>query len=337
MQNTHRESATKVLVTGAGGPAAISLMKALRESNVQIHAADMDAHAAGLYLVPPSQRMRLPAGKSEDFVDTVLNECQTRGIHILVPTVDSELIPLAAERIRFEEHGIMILLAGDEQSLGHCLDKWDFAQRCQGLALLPKTALFDDYFDASQWQLPFILKPRSGSGSRGFRIIRSTDELDLIERNDQWIVQEYLPGEEYSVDVLLSSTGEALAAVPRKRLKVDSGVAVMSCTVKDQELISAATKVAEGLKLRFVINVQFRRAAEGNACLLEINPRIPGTMPLTVASGINMPRLAIEELQGISPKRSVGEFAEIAVVRFLEERFIRPQDVEHCNRAHVTP
>jgi len=53
----------RVLVTGAGGPAAVSVMKSLSaDSSVHIIAADMDPWAAGLYLVPPAARTLLRSG-----------------------------------------------------------------------------------------------------------------------------------------------------------------------------------------------------------------------------------------------------------------------------------
>jgi carbamoyl-phosphate synthase large subunit len=56
-----------VLVTGAGGPAAIAAMKSLRAGpSVQLLAADMDPWASGLYLVPPEARTLIPAGAAPD-------------------------------------------------------------------------------------------------------------------------------------------------------------------------------------------------------------------------------------------------------------------------------
>ena len=60
--------------------------------------------------------------------------------------------------------------------------------------------------------------------------------------------------------------------------------------------------------------------------LLGVNPKIPGTLGLTVASGVGMPRLAIVALFS-EPLPSALGFRELAVVRFLDERFIDPADV----------
>jgi len=67
--------------------------------------------------------------------------------------------------------------------------------------------------------------------------------------------------------------------------------------------------------------VQVRRDQQGQPALLEVNPRVPGSLPLTVASGVDMPRLALDALRG-RPLPEHAEFCEKAMVRFLDERFL---------------
>ncbi len=112
------------------------------------------------------------------------------------------------------------------------------------------------------------------------------------------MLQEYLPGEEYSVDVYVRRDGRVIAAVPRARMKIDSGIAVASRTVNVPEVIAAAVRTAEIIGIRGIANVQFKRAADGVFKLLEVNPRFPGTLPLTGAAGIDMPKLMADELAG---------------------------------------
>jgi carbamoyl-phosphate synthase large subunit len=141
------------------------------------------------------------------------------------------------------------------------------------------------------------------------------------------MVQEYLPGEEYSVDVFADQHGRVRASVPRARLKVDSGVAVAARTLHDPELEGMARAVAERVGLRFVANIQFRRDSEGSPALLEVNPRFPGTMPLTVRAGVNMPRFALAAVNGVELPPGRFDFEEVAVVRHWEEVFISAADL----------
>jgi hypothetical protein len=92
----------RVLVTGAGGPAAIAAMKSLRaDPSVELLAADMDPWAAGLYLVPPEARTLVPAGAAPDFTVALLARCRALGVDVVLPTVDAELRPLARDRAAF--------------------------------------------------------------------------------------------------------------------------------------------------------------------------------------------------------------------------------------------
>lgn len=310
----------RVLVTGAGGPAAVSVIKSLRaDPTVELLAADMDPWAAGMYLLPPAARTLVPAGADPGFVTAVLATCTAMAVDVLVPTVDSELRPLAQARAAFTGAGVELLLAPDP-ALAVTLDKLALARRCAPAVRVPRTELVAGT-DPGSWQFPVVVKPRSGSGSRGFRVIPTAAALAGLDGDAELIVQEYLPGEEYSIDVLADAAGRVVAAVPRVRERVDSGVSVAGRTVHDRGLELFGRRVAAATGITYIANVQCRLDRAGRPALLEVNPRVPGTLPLTVASGIDMPRLALDSLRGRPiPRRA--RFREIAMVRYLDERFV---------------
>jgi Glycosyl transferase family group 2 len=121
----------RVLVTGAGGPAAVSVLKSLRaDPSVTLIAADMDSWAAGLYLVPAAERVLIPAGLAAGFADALLARCVAMRADIVIPTVDSELRPLAVARARYAAAGAELLLAPD-RALELTLDKLALARGAQ--------------------------------------------------------------------------------------------------------------------------------------------------------------------------------------------------------------
>ena len=322
---------TRVLVTGAGGPAAIAAMKSLgADPSVELLAADMDPWAAGLYLVPPAARTLVPAGADPDFTSVLLARCQALGVHVVLPTVDAELRPLAHARPQYAAAGIALLLA-PARALDVILDKLALARRCAGVVRVPRTELFGPGVDPERLTYPVIVKPRTGSGSRGVITVGSAVELAALERSRALLVQEFLPGEEYSIDVLADASGHVIASVPRLRARVDSGVSVGGRTVRDEELSSFGRTVAQATGLTYVANVQCKRDAAGRPALLEVNPRMPGTLGLTIASGVDMPRLALAALRGQPLPATMG-FRERAVVRFLDERILDPADIAAVGR-----
>jgi carbamoyl-phosphate synthase large subunit len=132
------------------------------------------------------------------------------------------------------------------------------------------------------------------------------------------LVQENLPGQEYSVDVLADRRGRVVASVPRIRQRVDSGVSVGGYTLDDQELERFARAVVETVGLAYVSNVQIRRDADGRPALLEVNPRVPGSLALTVAAGVDMARLAVDSIRGAKLPAHIAH-REVAMVRFLAD------------------
>jgi carbamoyl-phosphate synthase large subunit len=320
-------STAGVLVTGAGGPAAIAVMKSLRHDPfVRLIAGDVDPWAAGLYLVRREDRALLPAGDAPDFAEAVLDRCLAMGASIVVPTVDAELEPLAAVRDSFAVAGIEILLAPQE-ALRLTLDKLALAWRCRDVVRVPRTERFDAELDLASWSYPVIVKPRARRGLRDISLVRSSQALDALGRSADFVVQEYVPGQEYWIDVLADADGHVISVVPRVRAKVDSGVSAAGRTVHDRELEEFGAAVAETVGLTYIASVQCRRDACGEPALLEVNPRPPGTLPLTVASGVDMPRLALDALRGRAVPGHL-DFREIAMVRFLEERFLEIGDIQ---------
>jgi carbamoyl-phosphate synthase large subunit len=316
----------RVLVTGTGGPAAIAAMKSLRaDPDVELLAADMDPWAAGLYLVPPGARTLIPAGAAPDFTDVLLARCLALGVDVVLPTVDAELRPLARARETFADAGIDLLLA-PAAALEVILDKLALARHCAGVVRVPRTEPFESRLDPAEWNYPVVVKPRTGSGSRGLVTVGSAGELASLPRSPSLIVQEFLPGEEYSVDVLADAGGHVIASVPRLRVRVDSGVSVGGRTVHDPEVEWFGRAVAEATGVTYVANVQCKRDRDGVPALLEVNPRMPGTLGLTIASGVDMPRIALAALLG-QPVPAAMDFRERAVVRFLDERFIDPAEI----------
>jgi carbamoyl-phosphate synthase large subunit len=258
-------------------------------------------------------------------VDTLLTRCTTLEVDVVLPTVDAELRPLAHARDKFTAAGVSLLLA-EAEALEIILDKLTLATHCAGVVRIPRTELFGPALDPGSWTYPVIVKPRTGSGSRGIHVVGSAAELAAMDRSPGLIVQDFLPGEEYSVDVLADINGHVIASVPRVRARVDSGVSVGGRTVHDPEIEYFGRAVARATGVTFVANVQCKRDRDGRPALLEVNPRIPGTLGLTIAAGVDMPRLALHALLGQRLPAHL-DFRELAVVRFLDECFIDPADV----------
>lgn len=315
-----------ILLTGAGGPSAIAAMRALPQADFDFLLADLDPNAPGLYLVPDERRVLVPPGAHPEFVPFLTRVCAREQVDLVIPTVDSELVPLARAREALRAAGTELLLP-PLAAVELCADKQRLLEAAAGVVPVPWSQILDDGFDDARSPYPALVKPRHGSGSRGVRRIDEVGALAGVPRDGTFVVQEYLPGVEYSVDVVADREGRIAAAVPRERLRIDSGIALLSRTVHEDAVEAAARRLAERLDLRFVANVQFRRDAAGTAKLLEVNPRVPGTLPITVASGVNLVLYAVASALGLPLPPLASPFREVAMARTYHETVFDPAEL----------
>jgi carbamoyl-phosphate synthase large subunit len=307
-----------VLVTGAGGPSGVCFLRSL-DGRAELFAGDIDANGVGLYLVDRAHRRLLPRGDDPNFAMSMLKLCRELAVDVLVPTVDTELVALARLGADFAGRGIGVLTSAPE-ALERCLDKWQLAQACAGTVRIPVTSLLTEEGPGADFAggFPAIVKPRSGSGSRGVHAVDGPHQWAALPHDGSQLVQEMLPGTEYSVDVLTRPDGHVVAAVPRSRDKTDSGIVVAGRVVDAPEFSELAASVVRVMGLRGIANVQVREDREGRPALLEINPRPPGGMSLTIASGVDMPVWAVAGLLGHTVPEHLAH-REIAVVRHWQD------------------
>lgn len=322
----------RVLVTGAGGPAAIAVIRALQAAGVRVAAADADPTATGLFLVPAEHRHVIPLASDPRLTDEVLSACRRSRATVLLPTVDAELVPLARRSDEIRRAGVDPMLP-TASALEAALDKATLATVPMPGVRIPATSVLDADA-AARFEYPAIVKPRHGSGSRGVVTVDGAEEArSLAESRGDLLIQELLPGSEYTVDVLVSRAGELLGAVPRERLRIDSGVAVAARVRKSPELEVAAGAVMRSLGLTGLCNVQFKESPSGEPSLLEVNPRPAGTLPLTIAAGVDMPLMALADALGESVQPA-PHYEEVAMVRFLENVVIGIEEL-HSARGEV--
>src|SRR5260370_1325693 len=191
----------RILITGAGGAAAGSGWERLA-SERELPLADMDPLAAGLYLVPPERRLIIPRGDTPELVPALYKACRERRIEALLPTVDAELAPVASAGDSFRLIGVALPISPVE-CLRICRDKQLLMEAVQGKVPIPANEPLTEAVAAPVASFPRLAKPPGVAGSRGAAKINSRAELDKHPNVGSAMLQEYLPGAEYSVDVHL--------------------------------------------------------------------------------------------------------------------------------------
>ena len=313
-------------MTGAGAPGAAGIIKCLlQDTSINLTVADADENAVGKYLHP--QFVQIPKATDANFVDEVLNICQQKSITLIMPLVTKELFPLSQYKERFEKAGIKVLVSS-AKAIAIANDKaacYEFLQTKE--IAVPKfyvVKTVEEFihaaFELGHPQQPFCFKPSVANGSRGFRIVSdSVNEADQLFQCKPYntyityvhalkilssqpfpklLVTEYLPGEEYSVDCL-AKNGKAILVVPRWREKMINGISVQGTFVKDEDIINYCTQIIEQIGLHGNIGIQVKRSNNNQPLLLEINPRVQGTIVAGLGAGVNLPLLAVKSEMGL--------------------------------------
>lgn len=302
-----------VLLPGGGGIAAICALKSLRMAGFQgkIVSTDADPLSPGFYLA--DAYATLPPISDPAFFDRALAVIEREEVTLILPTSGFDILVYSQRKAELEQRGVTVAMS-DYPVMENCVDKWRFYQLTHERFPLPRTTL-----DPQQGvTFPCFVKPIRGKGSRGTALCRSAGELayQLATQKDL-LIQEYLPGEEYSIDVLSDLRGAPLVAVPRVRLATKEGISVKGKVVHDPEIEQLCLELAGFLGLKGPSCLQMKRDAHGDAKFLEVNPRMGGGTIFTTLAGVNFAMLMVALAAG--EKVQIPPFRELTVLRYYEE------------------
>jgi carbamoyl-phosphate synthase large subunit len=143
---------------------------------------------------------------------------------------------------------------------------------------------------------PVFVKPDQGQGSQGATRVDSPAALAAAcAAVDKPLICEFLPGEEFTVDCFSDREQGVLFAAARKRVRVRNGIAVNSVSEDLPGTHAMAAAIGDRLHMRGPWFFQVKRAQDGELTLLEVAPRIAGSMALNRVRGVNFPLLGIYE------------------------------------------
>ncbi|MEZ4818452.1 MAG: ATP-grasp domain-containing protein [Bdellovibrionota bacterium] len=288
--------------------------------------ADTDVYASGLYLVPKAQRVVLKKAEDGSHVVDIFEQCKKLQIDLLVPTMDIELLSICPLLHEFESIECKVLIAKKETLL-LCEDKLSLLSKVARFFPNHKFFSYDQNIDVHQLTLPVVLKPRLASDSRLAQMIHSKVQLETYKRDGSYFLQDYLPGQEYSVDVYRNADGEVIACVPRARLKIQNDIVITGETRNSPVLIELTKNIAHEINLFGVANIQFKEDKNGSPVLMEVNARFPATMSLTVQSGANVPKIFVEEVLEQKQMHELIPVKEIAMTRCYQEIYFEPSEI----------
>jgi predicted ATP-grasp superfamily ATP-dependent carboligase len=269
-----------VLIFPAGEINSIELHSALSTCvNIELYgASSLDRHGEYVF---KNYISGLPLISDLDFLNKFNSLLEENRIDIVFPTHDSVALFLANNQDQLKAK----LICADKTTTEICRDKKKTYEILKDCDFIPQV------FDTVD-ELPVFIKPSEGQGSVGAKLINSITELpqDL----SSYVICEYLPGEEYTVDCLTDKNRVLKIVSPRSRKRMMAGVCVSGKTeILTDEIYNIADQINQRLNFKGLWWFQIKRDKNNKWKLLEISTRCAGTMCLTRARGINLPLLSV--------------------------------------------
>ena len=297
-----------VLMTA--GSRRVPLMEAFRRALRDLRLAG-SVHVADVNMLSPTVHLAdrahlVPLSNDPGYLDEIAEICRRERIGLLVPTIDDEL-PLFSDAVdRFAAMGVRVAIS-DAFVTNLCNDKFATSAYLADRGIPAAESYLPETLPSSP-VFPMFVKPRFGRGSVGAFAARNQRELDFfLGYVDTPVVQEYLEGPEFTLDLFCDFDGKPLSIVPRERTVIRAGVIDRGRTLRDRALLDLGLACASALKFVGAVNIQCR-IVNGRPTVFEINPRFSGGIPLTIASGADFPRMLVELAIGREVEPRIGDF-----------------------------
>ncbi|HLF51193.1 ATP-grasp domain-containing protein [Flavobacterium sp.] len=286
-----------ILITSAGQ--RVSLVRAFQQEvkkinlDAKVYTVDLNPRLAPACHVSDGYK-QVKYVTEENYIEELLQICLDWKIQLLIPTIDTELLVLAANKQLFLENGIVPIVSS-----------LDFVQKCRDKRITKQFFKENNIdspkdIDKSNPVFPLFIKPYDGSLSKDTFLIRKASELtDYHFQNPKFMFMEYIDHnqfEEYTVDTYYNKYNELKCIVPRKRILVRSGEVNKGVTDKNEIVTYVKKHLSEIKGAVGCLTMQFFfHPATKKIVGIEINPRFGGGFPLSYLSGANYPLWLIKE------------------------------------------
>lgn len=259
-----------------------------------------------------------PAEYPNEFVRSIERELQEHDYDMILPVNQRTVDTVVKHKSRLEAHTAVPFLRYDRLEVA--LDKGATIEAARKFDIPhPKTCLNDEIdFDSIEPTLggyPVVVKPRRESGGKGVSICESREELRrayrrTTDRYGPTIVQEFIPNSgERGVYTMYDRSSTMSAVTVQHRLRSrppGGGASTYRETVSDPELVSLSDRLLSSLEWQGVAMAEYRYdRRDGEPKLMEINPRLWGSLALSKFAGVDFPYLLYRFAIGESVERDL--------------------------------
>lgn len=309
-----------ILLTSVGRRSyLVDYFKQAAQPEGRIVAANSDALTSGM--IAADKAYTVPRVDSAEYIPAILEICQSENIELVVSLFDIDLPYLANSRQQFIDKGIELVVS-DPWVIDVANDKWATWEYLNEHGIQTPRTFLDvgtvlSEIEAGSIDFPLIIKPRWGMGSMSIFRADDKDELaffhnyaqrqieksylNILSRediNNSVVIQEFIEGNEFGLDVFNDLQGNYLQTIPKQKIAMRSGETDLAKIVDDSRLVGLGAKLSGLFKHRGNIDVDVLENNAGDLFVLEINARFGGGYPFSHLAGADYPAALIAMVEG---------------------------------------
>ena len=227
----------------------------------------------------------IPGSSSVGFKEAILNVVKKHNVFGIFAASNFDLLPLLS--IKKELEGLQInLIASPSNVLEICLNKLCMSRFLRSIDInTPQIFLYEDLIGGNNLKFPYVIKPAIGQGSTQTYVVHEMEELTFYSKKiSHPLIQEFIEGTHYSIDVFFNENQKAICVVPRIRLRVDGAISVVCKIDMNPVIIEWTERLCGQLGGIGPLNIQMI-CRDNDFYVHDINPRISSGIIFSIIAG----------------------------------------------------
>lgn len=311
----------RILVFPCSSEIGLEIHQALKNStHIELFGASSVSSNHGKY-VYKNYIEKIPFVDNKEFIGKLNEVIDSYKIDFVIPAHDSVVLKLA-ENLQYLNCKV---IGSPVETCKICRSKKKTYDILKTKVRVPQIFEYKDDIP----KFPLFMKPDVGQGSKGTYVAKSIEDIEFyLKKDPSLLILEYLPGCEYTIDCFTDRHRKLRFSGARERIRITNGISTHTKPIFDDRFTKLAEAINNSLVFRGVWFFQVKTNIEDELTLMEIAPRIAGSMGLYRNLGINFALLSIFDTLDLDIKIRMNMY-EIEMDRALINRFKTIVDYRH--------
>ena len=259
----------------------------------------------------------------------ISTELKTKHYDLVIPLNDFVAIMLSEHKEELKPY--VTIAVNDWNVFQYASDKLKTMKVCMENGIpCPKTFLADENLtnlSSLDLKYPICIKPRTGFSAVGFRMIEKQEDLEHIvaatkEKYGPPLIQEYIPQTDlqYKAELFVDKEGNVKSCCIFSKIRwypIDGGSSTLNKSVHRPDIKESCERLLKAIGWRGYADIDLiQDPRDGVAKIMEINPRITGSVKICYACGVNFSEQILQDYLDM-PITEYMEYPEGQYLRYF--------------------